>query len=108
MNESACLWLASASCFWGLSALALAMKAHWQQVFAGPLSSVMQKWLRVLGVIALALSAFFCALADHPSMAVLVWIMLVPLMAAVVALLLNRWPAVYRFVFPLQWRVNNA
>lgn len=102
MSEAAYLWLASVSCFLGLSALALAMKTHWQQVFVLPFTPVKQGGLRVVGVTAIALSAFFCGRADHPSMAVLVWIMLLPLTAVVVALLLNYWPAIFRLIFPLQ------
>lgn len=100
MNESTYLLLAGAACFWGLSALALAIKVHWQQLFVAPLSGSMQKCLRALGVIALAISAYFAGQADHPSMAVLVWVMLLPLMTVVIALLLNRCPAVFRLIFP--------
>lgn len=106
MSEAAYLWLAGIACFLGLSALALAMKTHWQQVFVVPFTPLMQKCLRVFGVAAVALSAFFCGRADHPSMAVLVWLMLLALSAFVVALLLNRWPAVFRLIFPLQ-RLNK-
>ncbi|HEX4987069.1 MAG TPA: DUF3325 family protein [Burkholderiales bacterium] len=60
----------------GLAWLALAMDVHWQQV-RGPQSPARSAvtLLRVLGALALAASLVLCLVADHLSMAPLVWVM---------------------------------
>lgn len=91
------LWLASAllaACV-GMAWLALAMPAHWEQVRGhAPLSRRRVLVLRVLGALALAGSLALCLIADHASMAVLVWVMSIAASALLVALLLSwrpRW-----------------
>jgi len=59
----------------GMGWFALAIKAHWQQVFGADLRPSTRRALRLLGAVALALSLAACFIADHPSMAPLVWFM---------------------------------
>lgn len=66
--------LSSSLC--GMAWLALAMKAHFAQVRPGELRESTRRTLRTLGVGANLLSLAFCLWVDHPSMASLVWIML--------------------------------
>ena len=87
------LLLASA----GLGWLALAMNPHWSQVRGeaspGPRTVRM---LRVLGTAALLLSLGACRVADHASMAALVWVMALAGAAMGVAFTLSwrpRWLA---------------
>lgn len=88
---------AVAGCAW----LALAMAVHWQQVqgSATPPAGT-RRALRVLGAASLAVSATLCFLADRPSMASLVWIMLMTGGAVTVALVLAWKPALLRAVWP--------
>jgi len=89
-------------CAMGMACLALAMEAHWSQVRAGRALSPNGAWrLRALGVAGLALSLVLCLAADHPSMAVLVWVMTIGASALVVALTLTwrpRWLSVLAWV----------
>ena len=78
MSEALWLLLAAALSFSGMAWLALAMEVHWGQVMhrhadeaQGP-----RRRLRALGAGALLLSLLACLSADRPSMAVLVWTML--------------------------------
>ncbi|MGE0371445.1 MAG: DUF3325 family protein [Gammaproteobacteria bacterium] len=80
----------------GLAWLALAMQAHWQQVAgqrALPARSAVT--LRVLGTAALVLSLALCLLADHASMAALVWIMALAAAALLVAFTLAWRPRTF-------------
>lgn len=71
-------------CVIGLGWLALSMEPHWRQVRGNqPLLPVVVKTLRLLGSAALLASLVICFIADHPSMAALVW----PMALAVAALL---------------------
>ncbi len=83
----------------GLAWLALAMQAHWQQV-AGqrvmPARSAVT--MRVLGAAGLIASLALCLLADHASMASLVWIMALAAAALMVAFTLAWRP---RMLAPL-------
>jgi hypothetical protein len=73
----------------GLGWLALAMDVHWEQVHgqAGPQART-QTRLRRLGSLLLAASLMLCLAADHPSMAVLVWAMLLAGAAVLIAMTL--------------------
>jgi Protein of unknown function (DUF3325) len=79
----------------GLGWLALAMETHWQQVrgeTAASRSSV--RVLRALGAAALLLALGLCLRADHPTMAVLVWVMALAGAALLIAFSLSwrpRW-----------------
>jgi hypothetical protein len=83
----------------GLAWLALAMDAHWQQV-RGPQRppSNTVRVLRVLGTLAIVLSLILCFVADHASMAPLVWVMALAGGALLVALILAWRP---RLLSPL-------
>jgi hypothetical protein len=70
----------------GLAWLALTLEPHWRQVRgAEPLPASTARALRALGVLMLLLSLGLCLLADHLSMAVLVWPMLLAVAALLVA-----------------------
>ncbi|HVK99988.1 MAG TPA: DUF3325 domain-containing protein [Dongiaceae bacterium] len=86
----------------GFAWLALAMNVHWQQIQGGPAPSHAQRIaLRLLGITGLVGSAILCFLADRPSMAVLVWIMLLAGAAVLVALTLAWRPGLLRILWPL-------
>ena len=75
----------------GFAWLALAMPVHWQQVCGSVApEKARSSVLRGLGWAALLLALGFCLLADPPSMAILVWVMLLALAIVLVALVLNR------------------
>ena len=97
-------WLAIAAVlsFTGMAWLALAMDAHWGQVMHRPAvqASGTRRVLRILGSAALSLSLLACLKADYPSMAALVWVMLLAAAASGVALLLVRRPRVLRLLWP--------
>lgn len=82
------LLLAAALCcsVIGLAWLALTLEPHWRQVRGSqPRSAAVVKTLRILGSLGLAASLALCLLADHPSMAALVWVMALAVAALVVA-----------------------
>ncbi|WP_457332067.1 DUF3325 family protein [Rhizobacter sp. P5_C2] len=79
----------------GIAWLALAMEVHWQQArgtAAGP-GRRTAIGLRALGGVALAVSFGVCLLADHATMAVLVWVMSLGAAALLVALTLAWRPS---------------
>lgn len=95
MSEAALLVLAALLTVAGMALFALALPAHWAQV-ADPrasLSPARQRRLRAGGALALAGALALCLAADHPSMAVLVWVMLLAVSATGVAMWLSRRPA---------------
>jgi hypothetical protein len=89
------LFLALAACFLGLAWLALAMDVHWQQVrgSAAPAAGT-ARLLRIMGGLALAVSVVLCFVADHASMAPLVWVMALAGGALLIALILAWKPRV--------------
>lgn len=99
-------WLIAAL-FWnviGMGWLALAMDVHWKQVYAGAVRSQRGALvLRALGYAALITSLVLCLLADTVTMAVLVWMMLLALSAAVIAFALSWRPGV---LAPLAFRAG--
>lgn len=86
----------------GMVWLALAMAVHWDQVMprAAAQASAARRTLRGLGTLMLAASAIACMLADRPSMAVLVWFMLLAASALTVALTLAWRPTLLRVLCP--------
>lgn len=102
MVEAKWLFLvaAGAASLLALTWLALSMDDHWQQVHgqASPRPDT-RKTLRALGVLGLAASLFLCLGADHASIAVLVWLMLVPASAITVAMTLAWRPAWLRWLW---------
>lgn len=105
MSESLWLTSASASAVVGMGWLALSMDEHWGQVMTRPADAahgVRQVALRVLGALALLVSLLACLKADRPSMAALVWVMLLAGCALVIAMTLARWPKALRILWPEQ------
>ncbi|WP_119157865.1 DUF3325 domain-containing protein [Caldimonas tepidiphila] len=102
MSES--LWLIAANVlsFSGMAWLALAMEVHWEQVRRGPAAEARRpcRLLRGLGVAALLFSLLACLQADRPSMAVLVWMMLLAGGAVAVAMTLARRPGLLVLLWP--------
>lgn len=100
-STSMFLSLAAVSAIVGFAWLALAMDVHWHQVLGSkaPLG-VSRAVLRTLGVGGLTASALFCFLADRPSMAILVWLMLLAGGALLTALTLAWQPRLLRVLWP--------
>ncbi|MEM0912437.1 MAG: DUF3325 domain-containing protein, partial [Pseudomonadota bacterium] len=82
--------------------LALAMNSHWKQVFAqtGPTKPT-QTRLRIMACAGLLTSLWLCLLANHASIAALVWIMLLTGAAFLIGMLLSWKPKVLRGIFPV-------
>jgi sterol desaturase/sphingolipid hydroxylase (fatty acid hydroxylase superfamily) len=90
----------------GMGWLALAMDVHWNQVRPTRRSPRTATILRVLGSASLGVSLLLCLLADTATMAVLVWMMLLSVSAAAIALVLSRQP---RMLSPLvAWTHRSA
>lgn len=100
MNDA--LWLIAAfiTLLTGMGWFALSMQIHWEQVFNMTARKSPRWLLRIQGCVALLMSAVFCGIADHPSMAVLVWVLLLSAAAFVVAMLLSGYPVVLRILWP--------
>lgn len=83
--------------FCGMVWLALAKAPHWEQSHGAPMPKhVSPRVLHGFGALALAGSLALCLLSDHPSMASLVWVMLLTASALVVTFTLAwrpRWLA---------------
>lgn len=96
------LILAAISCLVGFAWLALAMNVHWQQVMetGSTPSTQTRKTLRILGSLGLLVSAILCFVADRPSMAVLVWLMLLAVGAPSVGMVLAWRPRLLRVFWP--------
>lgn len=103
MSEAVWLLMAIALSFAGMAWLALAMDVHWGQVMHRPAEAARdtRQVLRGLGAAALPLSLLACLMADRPSMAALVWVMLLAGSAAAVAMLLAHRPQVLRALWPV-------
>lgn len=103
MAESAPWLLAGAAALTvlGLAWLALAMDRHWEQVHGQPRpASPIQTLLRGLGGLLLAAALVLCLMADHASMAVLVWAMLLAGGAVLIAGVLAWRPQGLRLLWP--------
>lgn len=92
MPEAFWLTAAAVLALAGMGALALAMEVHWGEVMRRPAPSAtgIRRALRGLGALALLLALLACLKADRPSMAVLVWVMLLAGSAVCVAMALAR------------------
>lgn len=90
MADALILCLAALFSLTGMGWLALSLEVHWRQIFGRKalLSAAKANGLRLVGWSSLLLSAVFCFIADRPSMAVLLWVMLLAGAAASIALLL--------------------
>ena len=97
MSDSAfAAWLLLAAlmaCIAGMGWLALSMQPHALQVWGAIPSHATVRALRVLGALGLAVALSLCLMADHVSMAVLVWVMTLAASALLVA-------------FTLTWRAS--
>jgi Protein of unknown function (DUF3325) len=77
MVDGLWLLLAGTLSFCGVGWLALAKAPHWEQVRGkGPSAGRPERGLRVLGAVAVTLSLVACLVADHATIASLVWVML--------------------------------
>lgn len=105
MAETLMLCLAALFSLAGMGWLALSLEVHWRQLFGRKtvLSASTAKWLRLAGWTGLLLSALCCFVADRPSMASLVWVMLLTGAALSIALLL-AWRAHWLRVLVFQVR----
>jgi hypothetical protein len=96
------LALAALEAFVGFTWLALAMQTHWSQVHAQvEHDDVRSRHLRRAGAVALVTSLVLCLMADHPSMAVLVWLMLLAGAGVAVAMTLSTRPQWLRWAWPV-------
>ena len=95
MLDAILLVLASLCTVIGMAWFALAKEPHWQQVRGSEtLTPARQHVLRTLGSTSIGTSLIICLIADHPTMAALVWIMLLAAGALIVAFTLSwraRW-----------------
>lgn len=89
----------------GMAWLALSMEVHWAQVKQIPLaeSQPPRMVLKVLGYLALLVSLVVCMVADRPSIAALVWIMLMVGAAVAVAFALANRPGILKVVWPVRF-----
>lgn len=95
-------WLVAAALCTVLSMtwLAVSLKNHWRQVYPDKENIPHQTRLRAAGALFLLASIVCCFTADHPSMAVLVWVMLLPAAAMAVAMTLSNRPALLQLICP--------
>lgn len=102
MPEAIYLTAAALLSLVGMSWLALSMDVHWAQVKQIPLadSRPPRATLKALGYAALFVSLLVCLVADRPSIAALVWIMLMSGAALSVAWGLAKSPKVLRWCWP--------
>ncbi len=88
------------ACVLGMGWLALAMPVHAQQAWGRQPSVANQRALRWLGAVGLLAALLLCLGADHPTMAVLVWIMALALAAVLTAFTLAWRPRWLRVLAP--------
>jgi hypothetical protein len=85
----------------GFAWLALGMDVHWQQVHGRPTPTLeTSRCLRWVGTAALLLCGVLCFAANRPSMAILVWIMLLAATAPSIAFILSWRPTALRWLWP--------
>lgn len=83
----------------GMAFIALAMPAHWQQVRGSSAQPAhVARRLRVLGGAALALALALSLRADHPTIAPLVWTMMLTAATVLIALTLASRPTWLAFL----------
>lgn len=106
MAEALALCLAALLSLTGMGWLALSLEVHWRQILGrkAVLTAAKANGLRLAGWTSLLLSAVLCFSADRPSMASLVWVMLLAGAAAAIALLL-AWRA--HWLRPLVFRAKG-
>lgn len=92
MVEIVCWIAAIFATMLGMASLSLSLPNHWRQVTGIETSLPSpseQRGLRIFGYLSLVLSLVLCLAVDHPTMAVLVWVMLLALAAKGVASILT-------------------
>lgn len=92
MVEIVCWIAAIFATMLGMASLSLSLPNHWRQVTGIETSLPSpseQRGLRIFGYLSLILSLVLCLAVDHPTMAVLVWVMLLALAAKGVASILT-------------------
>lgn len=105
MSNALLFFFALLCCVFGFAWLALGMESHWRQVRGNQLLSKQKVLvLRTLGSLALLASLVVCLVADHPSMAVLVWVMVLAVAALVVAFTFTWRPRTFA---PLVMWINH-
>ena len=83
----------------GAAWLALSLESHWRQVRGEhAVDAGTVRLLRMLGALSLGAALLICLRVDHPSMAVLVWVMALAAAALLVAFTLSWRP---RLLAPL-------
>jgi hypothetical protein len=106
MPDALYLTVAALCCFLGMAWLALAMDVHWAQVKQIPLANSCppKVTLKVLGCTALSVSLVLCLMADRPSIAGLVWIMLMIGSAVALAFALAKKPGVLKLICRIEFK----
>lgn len=108
MADASWLWMAALTALLGMGWLALSLETHWRQVVAQTSQRITTPALslRLMGALSLAAALLFCLLADHASMAVLVWIMFMAVSAASIAMMLTWQPHWLRWL-ALPWSMST-
>lgn len=97
MADQTWLFFAAIACLVGMGLLALSLENHWRQVSpSNPPNKSGKTLLRTLGYANFGVSLLFCLLADHASMAALVWVMFLAGAAFTIGMLLAWSPGVLR------------
>ena len=96
MVEIVCWIAAIFATMLGMASLSLSLPNHWRQVTGS---------LRILGYSSLVVALLLCLAADHPTMAVLVWVMLLSLAAKGIATILT-WRQ--HWLKPILWLFNRS
>lgn len=108
MVEIVCWVAAIFATMLGMASLSLTLPNHWRQVTGIETSLPSrseQLSLRILGYSSLVVALLLCLAADHPTMAVLVWVMLLSLAAKGIATILT-WRQ--HWLKPLVWLFNRT
>lgn len=104
MTEALYLLLASLLSMVAMGWLALSLPSHWKQVSHGKPDS---NRLRIAGWLTLMASAAACLMADHPSMAILVWLMLLAASAFALGMTLSYRPRLLCVLSNSLFRLRN-
>jgi len=106
MPEALYLTAAALLSLVGMAWLALSMDVHWAQVKQISLadSHPPKAILKALGYSALFVSLVACLVADRPSIAALVWIMLMVGSAVSVAFALANRPRWLKLIWPIEFK----
>lgn len=106
MAEAHWLWVAGLASLLGMAWLALSLDTHWRQVLPSNPTRRSSR-LRAAGALSLATALVFCLVADHASMAILVWVMFIAASAVSVAMTLT-WKPQWLRILALPWASTAA